>query len=368
MREFLETIFGEELPPDLRMVVFSTPSRRRQFFSDITALEKYALAQAATQNTYIGTGLILGAPRGRGKYEDIGGIGALWCDIDIHGPAHPRTNLPASREEARALVERMPLPPSILVDSGHGLHSYWALKEFWTFDDEADRKAAQSLARRWHGLVCNLAATKGWALENLGDLTRVLRLPGTLNHNGGGEPATVRVIDIQPERRYVVEDFEKFLFPDDASVLPAGETSVSPALPVESLVLRPAAEPPAEKLLDLASQSPAFWNTWNKKRTDLADPSQSGCDLSIATIAALSGWSDQEIANLIIAVRRKHNENPQKALRESYIRRTIGRARQAAQERGRVPEATSIYRGCSVRWTILPTRSPPLRERQSCMI
>jgi len=99
---------------------------------------------------------------------------------------------------------------------------------------------------------------------------------------------------------------------------------------VGSLVLQPDAEPPAGKLLEAASESPLFCQTWRRKRTDLADPSQSGYDLSLATIAVLRGWTDQEVAKLIIAVRREHNEKPEKALREDYIRRTIAKAKQAA--------------------------------------
>jgi hypothetical protein len=82
--------------------------------------------------------------------------------------------------------------------------------------------------------------------------------------------------------------------------------------------------------LEAVSGSQLFWQTWNRQRADLPDQSQSGYDLSLATLAALHGWSDQEAANLIIAARRLHNEKPQKALRDDYIRRTLARARQAA--------------------------------------
>ena len=152
----------------------------------------------------------------------------------------------------------------------------------------------------------------------------MLRLPGTLNHNGNS-PVEVQVLESYPDRRYAADDFEQYLPADEPVETPAKSCTTE-------LVLTAGAEPPALKLLDVASTSPLFWETWNRRRPDLPDKSQSAYDLSLATIAAIQGWSDQEIANLIIAVRQKHNERPEKALRDDYVRRTIGKARQAASE------------------------------------
>jgi len=330
MERFLADLFADEVTPERRIAVFTTPDRQTRFFCDLGQLGLYARQRSPAQNVYFGVGLIRGDPAGRGKHEDIAAIGALWCDVDVHSPAHPRENLPQSLEEARGLLRQMPLPPSVVVASGHGLHAYWLLHEPWIFDRDEDRTLAASLARRWHGLVCTLATQKGWSLENLGDLTRVLRLPGTLNHNASGNPVPVRILESHPLRRYTPDDFEPFL-PSEPQAAPA-ETA-----PIGPLVLRPDAEPPAVKLLETASQSPLFWATWKRDRPDLADQSQSGYDLSLATIAVLSGWSDQEVADLIIAARRHHGQKPEKALREDYIRRTLAKARQAS-----APESSDV--------------------------
>jgi len=320
MRQFLEDFFGDELTPECRIAVFTTPNRHVRFFTDYQQLERYAAGQSPTQNVYFGLGLIRGHPKGRGKLADIAGIAALWCDIDLSSAAHPKENLPKSVDEAKSILADMPLMPSVIVASGHGLHAYWFLHEPWIFKGKEDRHDAASLAKRWHAKVCSIAAKRGWTLENLGDLTRVLRLPGTLNHNGA-DPVEVQVLQSDPQRRYATDDFEQFL--------PA-ETETASQADIGPLVLRPDAEPPAGKLLQIASSSPAFWETWNHNRTDLADQSQSGYDLSLATLAAMQGWSDQEIANLIIAARRHYDQQPQKALRHDYVRRTLRKAREAA--------------------------------------
>ena len=170
MQDFLNTIFGDEVTPERRIAVFTTPDRWTRFFADYRELEIYANQQSATQNVYFGVGLIHGNPKGRGKLADIAGIGAFWCDIDISSPAHPKDNLPKGIEEAKSILGKMPLPPSIIVASGHGLHAYWLLHESLIFENDDDRDRAASLAKRWHGKVCSIAAKQGWGLENLGDL------------------------------------------------------------------------------------------------------------------------------------------------------------------------------------------------------
>jgi hypothetical protein len=53
----------------------------------------------------------------------------------------------------------------------------------------------------------------------------------------------------------------------------------------------------------------------------LDDQSQSGYDLSLASLAALDGWPYQAILNLLIANRRKFGADLK--LRESYYLQTV---------------------------------------------
>ena len=92
--------------------MFTTPGLHTRFFREFGELHRYALEQSERQNVYFGLGLIHGTPTGRGKTEDVGGIGTLWCDIDIHSPAHDRDNLPRSFDEAHGLLREMPVPAS----------------------------------------------------------------------------------------------------------------------------------------------------------------------------------------------------------------------------------------------------------------
>lgn len=320
--EFFADLFGDALSPERRLSIFTVPALRTALFASAAEAAEYATAQAAGQETYFGLGLVAGTPAGRGKAEDITAIGGLWADIDLAGPAHPKGRLPASIDEAKSILARMPIAPSLLVDSGHGLHPYWLFKEPWVFDSPAERDRAARLAKGWHGRVCATAEALGWHLENLGDLARVLRVPGTINHKLPGQSATVRIIERKPEIRYNPDDFDEYIVePETAVAATAG-----------ALTLRPDAQPPADKLVAASAASPKFAQTWLRQRPDLPDQSASGYDLALATLAAIQGWSDQEIANLIIAARRQHGDKPEKALRPDYMTRTLGRARQAAAE------------------------------------
>jgi hypothetical protein len=98
----------------------------------------------------------------------------------------------------------------------------------------------------------------------------------------------------------------------------------------ESLILDPNAEPPFDKFEALCANDSHFSRSWAHQRTDLGDQSQSSYDMSLASLAARVGWSDQEITNLLIANRRKHKADLK--LRPDYYRRTIATARRAAED------------------------------------
>jgi len=91
-----------------------------------------------------------------------------------------------------------------------------------------------------------------------------------------------------------------------------------------TLTVRPDAEPPAEKMAALLANAITFRRTWEHRRDRRWSLSE--YDLSLASFAAAVGWSDQEIADLIVAHRRKYGET-RKGLRVDYLRRTIAKAR-----------------------------------------
>jgi putative DNA primase/helicase len=97
---------------------------------------------------------------------------------------------------------------------------------------------------------------------------------------------------------------------------------------VGALRLNRAAEPPTVKWSLLCEAVPRAFAMFNHtQRTP--DGSASSYDMSLANYAVSAGWTDQEIADLLIAHRRTHNAKP-KADLNYYLARTIAEARSEA--------------------------------------
>lgn len=334
MESFFETLFQDAVSPERRLVVFTLPGQRSEFFTSSDAAAQYASSKQSTHDVYFGVALMGPTAAGRGQLEQVSALAFLWADIDLAGSAHPGHPLPQTIEEAQSLLAEMPYRPSLVVDSGHGLHAYWLFDEPIVLATPSDREAARHLSKAWHGRICELARKRGWVLENLGDPTRVLRPPETTNHKLKGQPAAVRLLQ-STLCRYAPADLENVLPENlwtgtpDASVEPPGpETS----------------GPPPDKFDSAWRDCPTFRATWERQREDLADQSASAYDLSLASIAALRGWTDEEIGNLLFAWRTRHGDHPEKLLRRGYLARTLRCARQGAGPAVAAVDLTALVR------------------------
>ena len=207
-----------------------------------------------------------------------------------------------------------------------------------------EREEAQALIRDWQGHMAGLAKARGWVVDSTHDLARVMRLPGTVNNKA--EPVPVRVIWSDGPRidREEIRSYIDAASPEAALRLEAQDR---PAIDItDGLVLDPGAEPPFEKFLALMENDAKWKRTWERRRPDLPDQSASSYDLSLASIAVSVGWTDQEIANLIIANRRRHGDDLK--LREDYYRRTITKARPERLEAGGSLADLSIIVGVEI--------------------
>ena len=335
---FFAELFDMSVDNDNLMYVW-IPKRGSVYFGDTALAAEYA-AKNRDKNVYFGLGTTrvqLEADK-RPTILQVSTIPGLWLDIDIAGPAHKKQNLPADREDAIDLLNSaLPLPPSVLVDSGHGLHAYWLFKEPWSFETEDERQKAAHLMRRFVLSFKYHAALRGWALDSVFDLARVLRVPGTLNTKPGAEQKACTIINAEYERRYNPDDFYEFLV--EAAEIKSDD-DISEMLSKDKnplgLFLRPGAIPPAGKVEAMREIEPKFWPTWERKRKDFTDQSPSSYDMSMTNLLVSYGWQDQEIADTLIAFRKRHaktEKEARKALRVDYITRTILKARKAYEKK-----------------------------------
>ena len=115
----------------------------------------------------------------RGGAADCQQLPALWLDLDVIDPIRHKTSKPLipNREAALQLLADHPVAPTYIVDTGGGLQAWWILTEPL---DVASGEAQQTLDA-WRDTWATLAGRRSWHLDNVHDVPRIMRLPGTRN-------------------------------------------------------------------------------------------------------------------------------------------------------------------------------------------
>lgn len=208
-RQFLETLFANK-PEELRILIWTIADKGSHWFRDVESASRYA-ESASGQDVYIGVGLSRRdyGPDHRCPSNEIAAIGGLWVDIDLRSDAHPKTTLPGTVEEALSILPT-DLPPTFIIFTGNGIHVWLLFRELYLFRNDEDRAAAAVLAKRWNTLIRDNARMRGWNIDRLGDLARILRIPGTTNCKDPANPKAV-VIHTHSDHRYHPSDLAKYL-------------------------------------------------------------------------------------------------------------------------------------------------------------
>jgi hypothetical protein len=199
-REVFATLFsGCDGLVELRAL----PSRARIFVAptDADAIGAF-LRTNKNENLYFG--VATRRDESNGTRENCLHLPSLFLDLDAKG---------RPTDDVRAALDRFPLRPSIVINSGGGFHCYWLLCEPLSVQD--DPAALASVLRR-------LASALGGDLA-AAEPARVLRVPGSRNHKPDYEtPRPVTIEEFEPSRRYNLSDFDEYLPPDtrvDANAL-----------------------------------------------------------------------------------------------------------------------------------------------------
>lgn len=139
------------------------------------------------ENAYFGVATRV---EGDGTKKGIVEIPSLWCEIDSEGLGEEAKN------EIRQRYQDFPLRPSVLLNSGGGIHIYWKLK---TPATKEEIPLVESLLKR-------IALYFGGDLSST-DASRILRLPKTLNYKYV-PPREVTITAFKPQREYNLSDFD----------------------------------------------------------------------------------------------------------------------------------------------------------------
>lgn len=126
----------------------------------------------------------------RGAESDSQEFVGLWADIDIAGPGHKTTKvLPQNVDDACRIIAESGLPdPTVWVHSGGGLYPWWLLRNPHRLVGEEGVDQAKVMVQGWQKIIAHSAAKLGFHYgTEVGDLARVLRVPGTVNRKAGLE-------------------------------------------------------------------------------------------------------------------------------------------------------------------------------------
>jgi hypothetical protein len=196
--DFLEAIFAQYYREHrgfilVRTVKADEPKVATRYFPNIEVLGRELYGEDA--DVYFGV-----CPRERMKpeKEHVKFILALWADIDISPDAHKKGEpFFAGPEQAAMAIRDFPLPPSITVDSGHGLHLYWLLDKA---TEVAEPAATEQIIRKvQRQLNCKMNPS----------LDALMRLPDTFNNKILPSPLQCKVKFINVNFRYSLDDFKE---------------------------------------------------------------------------------------------------------------------------------------------------------------
>lgn len=110
--------------------------------------------------------------------DDAEVLSAFFIDLD------EKSGGISSKEEALLFLQNeLPFKPSLVVDSGGGLHAYFTLDQPLEINSDKDLEHASRLARAFEDFVHGEAETiHGWKLDAVSDLARIAGAPFSRNH------------------------------------------------------------------------------------------------------------------------------------------------------------------------------------------
>lgn len=186
-QEVIQSLFN----PDERVYLRVFPDRKGDTFPganiEVEAARFAGITDQLEKHNSQYRGIFYVVNAGGQKDGDITRINAQFVEMDDK-----------SFEEQQRIIERFPLPPSMIIQTRKSLHTYWFMKN-------AEVKRFRSVQK---GLVRYFGGDPACVNES-----RVMRLPGFCHCKE--EPVMVRCISFHPERVYTQDELARHLPMED---------------------------------------------------------------------------------------------------------------------------------------------------------
>ncbi|MBK8172748.1 MAG: hypothetical protein IPK60_20755 [Sandaracinaceae bacterium] len=266
------------------------------------------LQRAEDSGAAIFFGVLRRRATGCGKAADCLDGNVVWADVDYR-------DFDGGATEARELIRDLPIDPTFLVRSGHGLHVYFVLRE------------AASPARLSE-LSKELASAIGG--DHAFDAARLLRLPGTYNIKVPDQPELVEFVSFFPEDVYNESDIVEALEFSE----PSTDDRPGTCAPLDGAVyFNDQLHPPVAALIHQRKRISNCFNGKGKRAHGRdgreLDHSSSGYDFSLIVELAKAGV--QDVSMLATALWNRPDRQAREKGHE-YILRTVQSALELVSE------------------------------------
>jgi len=310
-RQFLTTLF-DNLAGYIEVRAISKQGVLRYFCktTEIDKLIKNLKERLFTGEIYFGV-----CPRDskKGKEENIKQVRCLWIDLDCEDAK--------DQEKKLSEIRKFEFEPSIIVNSGHGLHCYWLLDEIYEIHNEKELMHIKGIVK---GLTKAIPGA-----DHAFDLSRILRIPGTQNRKIPGNIAEVELINFNPELRYPLKEFEMYK-------VPVEEVKKVEAISYEEI---------PERFWRLLEEDEKLRKTWEGKRT-LKDQSPSGYRLAMANLLTNLEFTESQMKAILIALPSGETENKTGNQLEKDCERCILKAeiqkKKQSEEKGNITQKENL--------------------------
>jgi len=342
-QKFLKLLYGD-LPEGLLFLVWSLQDKQSKWFSDPEKAAAHVVKHGAGKDMYCGVGLVaedLGEKK-RTSRDTVKALVGVVADVDFAGEGKP--GYPPSEAEALAVIEATGAEPTVVVHSGNGLQCWWLFNE----PHEAGADDLTALSRGWHDTVKEHARRRGWTVDSVWDVARVMRVPGTFNHKQKDDSKLVTIHTLNAKATYEPEQLRDLFVPyhDDTTgkTVAAGATPTRDDWPSVN-ILGPF---PDDKHSALIENSAQYKRTWEHARSDMRGASLSQYDQSLANQLVQAGLGGDEIAAVLRRHRQRNGDGTDKLNRVDYYQRTIFTARRAHDQDGDEQRIAEIVAGDEV--------------------
>jgi len=270
----------------------------------------------------------------RGSTDEVTHLPAFYADIDVGDKSNGK-RYPSSIEEAVRALSMFPAQYTMLIASGTGLHVYWAFEKPVDCRDPARRHLLEAELRAFGAGLTAHFSSRGYDIDNVFDLARLLRVPGCLNHKASvGEALTeTKLLEYDETARYESPQALNLLasveLADEPVVERTSRTSTSDDDLAEILERPGVTEEQMQRFMQ-RSEISSYLSGERKGK-----PSISEGDQGLIIICLREGLNLGQIGQLLDIRRSASGEKPHKIGDQQYLELSV---RNSLKHLGGVPE------------------------------